>query len=194
MTCVCVHKQKTRLCRIRAVKNGGSRAYLQYKQRRLLIGLDEEVTTETQLSSSVLLVFLSLLVSSLFHESSVGTRCRLLHDGCFMSTFFSLFIQGRFSHIDFLSCVVLSLYSFISFSSNSFSTGPSSTENFWTWFYYIYILIYNLLYKKNNFHILPQISDINWNIQIIPLVPFEDYIAHELQQPLFWQRHQSCES
>lgn len=47
-TFVCVHKQKTRLARILAVKSGGANAYLQYKQSRLLIELDEEVTTDTQ--------------------------------------------------------------------------------------------------------------------------------------------------
>nr|XP_046235146.1 potassium voltage-gated channel subfamily D member 2-like isoform X1 [Scatophagus argus] len=39
-------QKKTRLARIRAVKSGGTNAYLQYKQRRLLIDLDEEASKE----------------------------------------------------------------------------------------------------------------------------------------------------
>lgn len=42
---VCVHKQKTRLARIVAVKSGGASAYLQYKHSRL-VGAAEEVKLE----------------------------------------------------------------------------------------------------------------------------------------------------
>ena len=56
--CVCVHKQKTRLARIRAVKSGGALAYLQYKQSRLLIGPEEEVTSDMQSLSGGAAVFI----------------------------------------------------------------------------------------------------------------------------------------
>ncbi|KAG8005408.1 Potassium voltage-gated channel subfamily D member 2 [Nibea albiflora] len=39
-------QKKTRLARIRAVKSGGANAYLQYKQSRLLIDLDDEASKE----------------------------------------------------------------------------------------------------------------------------------------------------
>lgn len=45
---MCVHKQKTRLARIRAVKSGGANAYLQYKRSRLIIDPEEEVTVDMQ--------------------------------------------------------------------------------------------------------------------------------------------------
>lgn len=45
---MCVHKQKTRLARIRAVKSGGANAYLQYKCSRLIIDPEEEVTVDMQ--------------------------------------------------------------------------------------------------------------------------------------------------
>lgn len=45
---MCVHKQKTRLARIRAVKSGGANAYLQYKRSRLIIDPEEVVTVDMQ--------------------------------------------------------------------------------------------------------------------------------------------------
>ncbi|XP_022063268.1 potassium voltage-gated channel subfamily D member 2-like isoform X1 [Acanthochromis polyacanthus] len=39
-------QKKTRLARIRAVKSGGAKAYLQYKRSRLLIGPDQEASKE----------------------------------------------------------------------------------------------------------------------------------------------------
>lgn len=45
---MCVHKQKTRLARIRAVKSGGANAYLKYKHSRLMIDPEEVVTVDVQ--------------------------------------------------------------------------------------------------------------------------------------------------
>lgn len=44
---MCLSEQKTRLARIRATKNWGTNAYLQYKRNGLLVNAKEEVTVET---------------------------------------------------------------------------------------------------------------------------------------------------
>lgn len=44
---MCLSEQKTRLARIRATKNWGANAYLQYKRNGLLVNAKEEVTVET---------------------------------------------------------------------------------------------------------------------------------------------------
>lgn len=71
---VCVHKQKTRLARILAVKSGGANAYLQYKQSQLLIDLDDEVTRTRgrRRGGRVVLLFLSLhfILSFIFDSFS----------------------------------------------------------------------------------------------------------------------------
>lgn len=41
---MCVYHQKSRLARIHAVKSGWAHAYLQYKQKQLLVGLSDQVT------------------------------------------------------------------------------------------------------------------------------------------------------
>lgn len=118
--CVCVHKQKTRLARIHAVKSGGASAYLQYKHSQLLIDLDEEVTTEMQPSSGGAGVFwflLSLLLFFVFAELwqnlLQAAACWMLHVNrrglaslpscCFYSVLISLVFSTTFSFV-LLSC------------------------------------------------------------------------------------------
>lgn len=80
---MCVHKQKTRLARIRAVKSGGANAYLQYKRSRLIIDPEEEVTVDMQCWSGGADVC-SLGFSHLF---CLISSCEEHAEGCFHCAF-----------------------------------------------------------------------------------------------------------
>lgn len=73
---------------------------MQYKQSRLLIDLHAEVTTDTQPSSSVLLVF---LFSFLFPNSLPAAACWMLLLCCVSVSVFGLFVDLYGSAVTFFT-------------------------------------------------------------------------------------------
>lgn len=149
------------------VKSGGANAYLQYKHSRLLIDLDEEVTTDMQSSPSVVLVFFILwfVLSFMFSFSLLScdlTRCRLLHACCepegdclfTSSCCLSIFIQGCFSFIVFSSSFFLTVSLLIDLSGSAVTFSPLDPVDhkiYWTRHYFCFYkqIIFNAQQKQS---------------------------------------------